>query len=355
MKPDEQTDLFLSLSPEKVLDAVEAAGLRCNPVSYPLNSFENRVYEVELEDRTRIIAKFYRPGRWSQAQILEEHQFLQDLQAAEVPVCPTLPFPDGSTLQTIDGIHYCLFARKGGRAPDELTDRHAERLGMLTARLHNVGAQREAQHRIHLTPERYIDQNIAWLEEHNTLPLYLKDRYLSASRAISAIAKERMKGVEMLRLHGDMHLGNLLLRDGVFNTLDFDDMVVGPPVQDLWMLFPGRDIWAKRQREIFLEAYAQFRDFDRRTLRLIEPLRGMRMIHYTTWLARRWHDPIFPRTWPHFNTPDYWQNETSELEDLLQSIQKEEPSSAGGTSAYVSQEPEPEGLTNADYFFDWED
>ncbi|MEL6177817.1 MAG: serine/threonine protein kinase [Myxococcota bacterium] len=340
------TDLFLSLTPDKVLEAVEAAGLRCNPVCYPLNSFENRVYEVELEDRTRVIAKFYRPGRWTRAQILEEHQFLSDLADAEVPVCPVLPFPDGETLHTIDNILYCLFERRGGRAPDEVTDTLAERLGMLCARIHNVGASRPAPNRLELCADIYIRDNLAWLAESGTIPPHLKTRYFDAANRIAETADLRMEGVPTHRVHGDMHLGNLLLRDSVFNVLDFDDMVTGPAVQDLWMLIPGRDTWARRQREAFIEGYQQLRDFDRSTLTLVEPLRGMRLVHYATWLAKRWHDPIFPRTWPHFGTDKYWQEETAELEDIVEQLQVE----SGEAPAEESVT-----LTNKDYFFDWED
>ncbi len=345
---DTPTDLFLSLTPEKVLAAVEASGLRCNPVCYPLNSFENRVYEVELEDRSRIIAKFYRPGRWSRDQLLEEHQFLEDLYSDEIPVCPTEPFPDGSSLKQIDDIYYCLFARRGGRAPDELTDAQSERLGMLVARIHNTGARRAANHRVHINADTYVRDNLQYLQDHKILPRHLEGRYIKAAELIASIADARMKGVEVHRVHGDLHMGNLLLREDVFHVLDFDDMVVGPAVQDLWLIIPGRDAWARRQREAFLEGYTRFRDFDRRTLNLIEPLRGLRVIHYATWLARRWHDPIFPRTWPHFDSPDYWEDETRDLEDLAGLIVAE------GDNA-PPPPPENSELTNKDYFFDWED
>ncbi len=343
---DAATDLFLSLTPERVLDAVEAAGVRCNPLCYPLNSFENRVYEVELEDRTRIVAKFYRPGRWSHAQIAEEHRFLADLEGAEVPVCPTRPFPSGETIAQIDNIYYCLFDRRGGRAPDELDDALCERLGMLTARLHNVGASAEAPHRLRIDPDTYIWENLDWLEANDTVPAHIWPRYREAAERIADTARARLRGVATQRIHGDFHAGNLLLRDGVFHVLDFDDMVVGPPVQDLWMILPGRDDWTRRQRAAFLEGYEQLRAFDRSTLNLVEPLRGMRLVHYAAWLARRWHDPIFPRTWPHFGTEEYWLDQTRDLEDLVAFIAAE-----SGEPAVAETSKE---LTNADFFFDWE-
>ena len=317
MKTEDPTDLFLSLTPHKVLEAVESSGVRCNPLCYPLNSFENRVYEVECEDRTRLVAKFYRPGRWTGEQIREEHQFLADLAEDEVPVCAARPFPGGGTLERIDHIHYCLFDRVGGRVPDELDEAQVERLGMLVARIHNVGAARPAAHRVRLCADTYVREDLAWMEAQAIVPPRLAPRYVAAAGRIADLADERMRGVDVHRVHGDLHPGNLLVRDGVFRVLDFDDMVVGPAVQDLWLLLPGRDAGTRRLREIFVEAYEQLRRFDHATLRLIEPLRGMRMVHYAAWLARRWHDPIFPRTWPHFGTDRYWLEETEALEEIV--------------------------------------
>jgi Ser/Thr protein kinase RdoA (MazF antagonist) len=356
------TDLFVSLTPERVLAAVEAAGLHCNPVCYPLNSFENRVYEVELEDRSRIVAKFYRPGRWNEQQILEEHQLLGELDAEEVPVCPVRPFPDGSTVRRIDDIFYSLSDRSGGRAPDELDAATAKRLGMLVGRLHNVAARHPAPHRLHLTAETFIRDDVAWLEDHETLPKHLRNRYFDTALGIAAALDGALAGIDpsqIHRLHGDLHLGNVLLRDGLLRVLDFDDMVMGPAVQDVWLCLPGRDGWARALRDDFLEGYEQFRLFDRSTLRLIEPLRGLRVVHYAAWLARRWHDPAFPAAWPQFGTPEYWQRETEDLEEQLALVRGElaatQPGGAGGGDgegeAVGDGEPT---LTNKDYFWDWE-
>jgi Ser/Thr protein kinase RdoA (MazF antagonist) len=348
------TDLFLSLTPERVLAAVEAGGLRCNPVSYPLNSFENRVYEVELEDRTRVVAKFYRPGRWSEEQILEEHQFLADLAADEVPVCTMREFPGGGTLRQIDNIWYALSDRRGGRAPDELDDAAVRRLGMLVARLHNTGARRPAPHRLGLGPDPYIRDHVDWLAEHDTLPRHLRDRYFDAALTIADILEKQLAGVPVHRIHGDLHLGNLLFRDGLLNVLDFDDMAIGPAVQDLWLALPGRDRWALRQREVFLEGYEQLREFDRSTLRLVETLRGLRLVHYAAWIARRWHDPAFPAAWPQFGTVDYWERETSDLVEQLAVIRGEAKPEEGGFSPEEEQKEEESALTNKDFFWDWE-
>ena len=194
---------------------------------------------------------------------------------------------------------------------------------------------------------------MAWLVEHGSLPGAFAQRYRDAAAEIAETAERWLEGVPVHRIHADLHLGNVLLRDGVLNVLDFDDMRIGPAVQDVWLALPGRDSWARRQREVFLEGYEQFRLFDRSTLRLVEPLRGLRMIHYAAWLARRWHDPAFKAAWPHFGTSDYWRQETEDLEEQVSMIRGErqvyQPDS---TPAYSF--PAEEALTNKDYFWDWE-
>jgi len=348
---DAPTDLFLALTPERVLEAVEAAGVRCNPVCYPLNSYENRVYDVELEDRSHVVAKFYRPSRWSEAQILEEHRFMADLEEAEVPICGLRPFPDGSTLKRKGNIWYCLYDRRGGRAPDELNDDLAERMGMLAARIHNVGAARPAEHRMTLQADAWIRDNVDWLLGHGQPPAPWGTRYADAAFDLADLADEALAGVPVQRIHGDFHLGNLLVRDGRLHVLDFDDCCVGPVVQDVWLLLPATGPDAGRLREAFLEGYERFRHFDRDQLRLIELLRGLRVIHYAAWLARRWHDPVFPTTWPHVAEAGYWERETRDLEDLLAAIRKE----GAGDGGAAAPEAEQEELTNKDFFFDWED
>ncbi len=337
------TGLFLSLTPDGVLDAVEAAGMRCTGLCYPLNSFENRVYEVELVDGARVVAKFYRPGRWSAEQILEEHRFLQDLERAEVPVCPVRPFPDGETLRrTRGGIYYTLADRRGGRAPDELDRETMIRLGRLVGRMHAVGAASDAPGRLRLDADRFIRDHLAFHRSEGMIPAGLVDRYCGLAEEIAAVVDERMGGVAVHRLHGDLHLGNLLFRGGVLHVLDFDDMVVGPAVQDLWLCLPGRDAHALALRDAFLAGYEEFRSFDRATLRLVEPLRAMRMIHYAAWLARRWHDPVFPMTWPHVGTEAYWEEATTDLQQALDRMAAEE-------GPPLDDGPE---LTNADFFWD---
>jgi Ser/Thr protein kinase RdoA (MazF antagonist) len=352
---EDPTGSFLALTPDRVLDAVEAAGLRCTGLCYPLNSFENRVYEVELADRSRRVAKFYRPGRWSAGQIGEEHALLLALAAEEVPVPPLLAFPDGSTMQRIDGIHYAVWERSGGRAPDELDDALAARLGMLTARMHLVARRHPLRHRPLLDAERYVRRPLRWLAEHDTIPRSLAGPYAAAAEAIAAAYEAAASGAELQTIHADLHLGNVLLRDGQLRLLDFDDMATGPPVQDAWLAVPGRDADSLRRREAFLAGYERFASFDERTLALVEPLRGLRLVRYAGWLARRWHDPAFRAGWPHFGSEEYWRAETEGLEAQLRIIAGEADARSGTAAAGREdggggEEP----LTNADLFWDWE-
>lgn len=346
------TDLFLKLTPDVVLAAVEAGGLSVNPVCYPLNAYENRVYEVELADHSRVIAKFYRPGRWSEEQILDEHRYVAELAAEEVEVCTFMELPGGGTLRSIDGILYALSERRGGRAPDELDTNLARRVGMLAGRLHTVGARGDAPHRPRLTAQRFVRDNLAWMAPRDFIPRHLAKRYAEVANEIADLYDRLAEGVATHRIHGDLHVSNLLVREGVLRVLDFDDMVVGPAVQDLWLALPGRDAETHRLRAEWIEGYEQFRGFDRGTLRLVEPLRGLRIVSYSAWIARRWHDPFFPRAFADFATEGYWVAEVAELEEVLAAA-RGELATAEGDVAAVAAEPETE-LTNADYFWDWE-
>lgn len=339
------TDLFLGLTPDAVLNAIEATGLRCTNACHALNSFENRVYEVELADeaRTRRVAKFYRPERWTAAQIREEHAFLAALADDEVPVCNVLALGDGDTVASAGHILFCLFERWGGRAPEEIDDELAGRLGALAARIHNVGARLDIKHRRRLDADRTLEA-LEWLLSGTLIPTPLRDRYGRAARALVDLLRARLEGVDLQPIHGDLHAGNLILREGVLHVLDFDDMVIGPPVQDLWLLLPGRDVDSRRRRALFLEGYERFRAFDRRTLNLIEPLRGLRFVTYSAWLARRWHDPIFPLTWPQFGGESWWRDAVDDLEDALAHV---DTAALGEVAEEVAV-----GLDDKDYFWD---
>ncbi len=203
-----------------------------------------------------------------------------------------------------------------------------ERLGLAAARIHNVGAAREAKHRVTLSGDTLGRANLAFLESRKIIARRVEKRYLAAAHRIADVADARLRSTERHRIHGDLHHGNLLLRDGVLRVVDFDDMMIGPAVQDLWLLIPGRDAEARRHREIFLESYEQLRRFDRGSLRLVEPLRGLRLIHYAAWIARRFHDPIFPRTFVHFGTEAYWEEQARDLEEIVALVEAED--GAGG-------------------------
>lgn len=314
-------DLFFRLTPDWVIRAVEAGGFEPTGHCLALNCLENRVYDLKLEDESHVVVKFYRPGRWTRDAILEEHAFLADLRDAEIPVCAPVAFGDGSTLHEVEGMYYAVWPRTGGRSPDELTDDEVSVLGRLLARIHGVGATRPVQHRKKLTADTYAREPVSFLLSKGFLPPQWAKRYERVVERLAKLYEAWSVGVPTHRIHGDCHYGNLLRgRDGWF-FLDFDDFVDGPAVQDVWMLVPSRDEEGQRQREVFIEAYNQFRKFDPRWMRLVELLRSFRYVHYAAWIARRWHDPAFPAAFPHFDTERYWERETIDLEDQLQRIE----------------------------------
>ncbi|MCK6574165.1 serine/threonine protein kinase [Myxococcota bacterium] len=322
---------FHALSPERILDAVEFGGRRCTGRFLTLNSYENRVYQLELEpdadadgDANRgpmVVGKFYRPGRWSPAGIRAEHAFLAELAAADVPVVTPLVLNPvtGDTLGEAFGILYALFPRVGGRAPEEPTDDELRVLGRTLARLHQIGADAPAPDRPRLTPETYGRDNLRFLLEHDVLPPEVREHYRTTVSALLERMAPLFTDVPMHRIHGDCHRGNLLMTPRGPMLLDFDDFVTGPAVQDVWMLVPSADAEGDRQRRVLVEAYDTLRAFDPSWLRLVEPLRALRFIHYATWIARRVHagDPVFARTFPHFGTLQYWQREVQDLREQI--------------------------------------
>ncbi len=320
------TKHFYDLTPDKILDAVELTGLRCTGRCLTLNSMENRVYEVEIEtegtevksrsDSFRVV-KFYRPGRWSKEQLEAEHQFLLDLQEAEVPVVAPLKFDDGSTLYELTdlGIYCTVFPKQGGRPPEELSEEHARWLGRLIARMHSVGTRREANCRLALTPEVYGTQNLEFILNQDLLPPGVKNHYVDIVQEIIALATPLFEKAPLQRIHGDCHPGNILWgSDGPF-FLDFDDMVRGPAVQDIWLVNPGRDEESLRTRNAMLDGYEEMRPFPWHTLNLIEPLRALRFIHFSAWIGKRWSDPFFPKYFPQYGTQDYWMGQIGDLTD----------------------------------------
>jgi len=311
---------FYSLTPDRVLDAVEVGGLRCTGRCLPLRAFENRVYEVELEDERRLVVKFYRPGRWSRAAILDEHALLAELAAEELPAVPPLDLGTGTTVGEIDGILYAAFPRVRGRILDELEDEHLRQIGRLIGRMHAVGAARDAAHRPRLTVERYVREPLDVLVAGGVIPGPLGTRYGDVARRIADAAAAPLARARVQRIHGDLHRGNVIwAADGPI-LLDFDDCLVGPPVQDLWLLSRGNSAEARRGRDQLLEGYEVFREFDRSTLALCEPLRALRIIYTSAWIARRWDDPSFRTGFPTFGTDAYWAAEYEELFGIFEAL-----------------------------------
>mgnify|MGYP001272585081 CR=1 FL=1 len=335
---------FAALTPDFVLDALASAGLMGDGRLLALNSYENRVYLAHLEPGTpladahpAVVLKFYRPGRWSAAQIEEEHAFALELAADEVPMVAPLAI-EGRTLHTHGGIHFSVSPRRGGRAP-ELGDAEAlEWIGRFIARLHTVGTRTPFAHRPAVDLAGYGTEPRDWLLAHGALPLEVERAWADTSQqAIDIVAASALpasaggrfdpesSGIATLRLHADCHVGNILwtpaeLPGGGPHFVDLDDCRSGPAVQDVWMLLAGER--AERQRALgaLLDGYEQVRDFDRRELALIEPLRTLRLIHYSAWLARRWDDPAFPAAFPGFGTPDYWRGQVALLHEQIEAM-----------------------------------
>jgi Ser/Thr protein kinase RdoA (MazF antagonist) len=348
----DQSEFFFRLTPGRVLQAVEAADFVPTGHCFALNALENRVYDVRLEDGRHVVAKFYRPGRWSRETILDEHKLLAALVRAEIPVCAPLKFPDGDTLHTIEDIHYAIWPRTGGRSPDELSDDQIEVLGRLMARIHAIAADLGAPNRRTLDADSVPLEALALLEDGDWLPPSCSSRYARAVESLVSTYRERSRDIDVQPIHGDCHAGNLLRGEEGWFFLDFDDMVIGPPVQDVWMLLPGRDALADRQRRHLVESYKQFRSFDDRSFSLIEPLRGFRFVFYAGWIARRWADPAFPDAFPHFGTDEYWETETRDLEELVERISKGDDLLTPSEREEVQSSEEDSDLTNKDFFWD---
>ena len=358
---------FESLTPDVVLDALDSVGLRGDGRLTALSSYENRVYQVQLEDGSAVVAKFYRPERWSDAQIQEEHDFAAELMAAEIPVIGPLvlggqlaagptqgelaplggsdPRSGGAwgprTLHHFGGFAFSASPRRGGRPPELDDDEVLEWIGRFLARIHAVGAKRPFVHRPTLDVQTFAIEPMQWLLTHNMVPLDVQSLWtqrcqqaidLIAARADMAPAtgqnKTNSSGIRQLRLHGDCHPGNILWTptDAVATAgpgphfVDLDDARTGPAVQDLWMLLSGDRQQRTRQLVMLVDGYEQFREFDRAELALIEPLRTLRLIHYSAWLARRWTDPTFPVNFPWFGSSDYWMGQVQMLEDQIEAM-----------------------------------
>lgn len=310
---------FSELSPDRILNAVDSVGFRSDGRLLALNSFENRVYQIGAEDGPPLVAKFYRPQRWSNAAILEEHAFVRELAEREVPVVAALSV-NGATLHEFDGFRLAVFAKHGGRAPELDTRGTREWMGRFVARIHAVGAQTSFQHRPTLDIASFGEEPRDYLLANDFIPADLVEPYRTVvAQALMGVQQcfERAGAVKSLRLHGDCHIGNVLWTDDGPHFVDFDDSRMGPAIQDLWMLLSGERDEMTRQLSEILAGYEQFCEFETRELHLIEALRTLRLIHYSAWLARRWSDPAFPVAFPWFNTQRYWQDRILELREQV--------------------------------------
>jgi len=322
---------YSELTPDRILNALESAGLRCDGRLLALNSYENRVFQVGMDAGPPLVAKFYRPGRWSDAAILEEHAFTRELANREIPAVPPVEI-DGRTLLEFEGFRFAVFPRRGGRAPELGDPAVLEWLGRFIGRIHAVGALEPFRHRPSLDLHTFGTEPREYLLEEGFIPADLDEAYRSVSaQALDGVRRcyDRAGPVRTLRLHGDCHVGNMLWTDEGPHFVDFDDSRMGPGVQDLWMLLSGERADMARQLEDVLAGYEDFFEFDLRELHLVEALRTLRLIHYSGWLARRWDNPAFPAAFPWFNTQRYWQDRILELREQI-ALMDEPPLCVGG-------------------------
>lgn len=322
MKPENNVP-YENLTPDSILDAVESLELISDGRFLALNSYENRVYQVGIEDSSPVIAKFYRPNRWTDAAILEEHQFAADCVEQEIPVVAAQVIQQ-STLHYFKGYRFSLYTRHGGRAPNLDNPEHLEWLGRFIGRLHAVGSQFPFQHRHKLTPQAFGHNSLNFLLENNFIPAEIRHNYALAAKQVVEIIDQQFENfshLPLIRLHGDLHVGNILWTDSGPHIVDLDDCMMGVAVQDIWMLLSGTEQEMVVQLNTILKGYTQFQDFDPTCLNLIEALRSLRMINYSAWLARRWHDPTFPKNFPWFNEPRYWEEQLYTLREQLERMQ----------------------------------
>jgi len=311
---------YAALTPEVVLDAVSTLGLRPDGRLLALSSYENRVYQIWLEEGAPVVGKFYRPGRWSAAQIEEEHAFAHELAEREIPV--VAPSHQG----TFGGFVFAVYPRRGGRTPEFDDPKVLEWIGRFMGRIHAVGSTRTFVHRESLTPKSFGHDPRAYLLGTSFIPADLLDAWKAITQQALQLVDacyERAGSVSTIRLHGDCHPGNILWTEDGPHFVDLDDARMGPAIQDLWMLLSGDRASISLQLRAVLDGYEQFMAFDRRQLNLLEPLRTLRLIHYSAWIGRRWDDPAFPSAFPWFNTQRFWQDKILELREQIALMQEE--------------------------------
>jgi Ser/Thr protein kinase RdoA (MazF antagonist) len=316
---------YENLHPELILGAIENLGFACNGSLLALNSYENRVYQVGVEDAPPWIAKFYRPHRWSRETILEEHQFALELMEHEIPVVAPWMSQDQQTLHQFQNYSFALFPRWGGRALELDNFEQLEWMGRFIGRLHAVGACRPFQQRYSLSVQGHGHDSYQFLLINNFIPPHLKENYCATIETLLQIITQNFQdagSLEYIRVHGDIHVGNVLWNDAGPHIVDLDDCMMGPAIQDLWMLLSGSEEQVKLQLEYILNGYREFHDFNPRELKLVESLRSLRMLHYSAWIAKRWDDPAFPRCFPWFNTAHYWQDQLTHFNEQLMLLQQ---------------------------------
>jgi Ser/Thr protein kinase RdoA (MazF antagonist) len=320
---DTSSIAYANLQPEQIIATLEGIGYRCDGRFLALNSYENRVYQVGVEDDLPVVAKFYRPARWSDVEILEEHRFANQLAAAELPIVAPLPH-DGSTLLFAGPFRFAVYPYRGGRAP-ELDDYHLLRqLGRLVARIHNVGELEPFAHRPTIDIDSYGRASRDFLLEHEFIPYDLEAAYEgTAEQVIAGVAacQSRAGRVRQLRIHADFHPGNVLVAREQIHLVDLDDARMGPAVQDLWMFMSGNQAEQSPQLSALLAGYEEFRRFDARELHLVEAMRSQRIMHYAAWLARRWDDPAFKVAFPWFAAQRYWDEHILALREQVALMQ----------------------------------
>ncbi|MEE4254133.1 MAG: serine/threonine protein kinase [Desulfuromusa sp.] len=315
---------FDKLTPDFIMDAVESQGYKCDCRILTLNSYENRVYQVGIEDSKPLIAKFYRPERWSDAQILEEHDFILELAKHELPVVAPLRTPNKESLRQYQGFRFSLSPCKGGHSPELDNLEHLLIIGRLLGRIHAIGAGHPFKSRPTLNNHNFGHESVAFISDH-FIPMEYRESYQTLTRDLLQLIDERFSrsgSMPHIRVHGDCHNGNMLWRDGAPHFVDFDDARMAPAIQDLWMLLSGSEDQQRLQLDKILTGYCQFYDFNPVELQLIEPLRTLRMLHYSAWLGRRWDDPAFPRTFPWFNSMQYWGEHILELREQMSALQE---------------------------------
>lgn len=309
---------FESLTPDIIVTAVEqACGLPMTGLAIALPSYINRVYEVRAKDGTKLIAKFYRHNRWTSQAIMDEHQFLLDCAMAEVPVVAPIKLTNGTTLFSNDTMNLAVFPKRAGRQLEICDESYWPRIGSLLARMHLCGEKNSAAHRVTISPTQSALNDVEFLC-HDIIPEPLKAAYFNTAKKILDFGTPLFADLECIRIHGDCHCGNILDRlDEGLQLIDFDDMAMGPPVQDLWLLLPERAANARYEIDLFVEGYQRFRKFDRAGLAVIETLRAMRMIYFCAWCSRQTDDFQFKTRYPDWGTGTFWQRETNDLREQL--------------------------------------